>query len=84
MPQGGGVSRRSTDITIALALGKAIRARRLALSLTQERVAELSDGIDAVYFGRIERGENNLSVSLLVAVARALSTTPSELLKGIE
>lgn len=68
---------------LALSLGNAIRTRRLELGLTQEQVAERADGIDANYFGRIERGEKNVSVALLVSVARALETSASELLEGV-
>jgi transcriptional regulator with XRE-family HTH domain len=70
--------------SIAGPLGLAIRKRRLDLGLTQAQVAQLSAAIEPNYYGRLERGEKNISVSLLVAVARALETTASDLLRGLE
>jgi len=64
-------------------VGDAIRARRLELSLTQAEVAEQA-GLDSDYFGRIERGEKNVSVARLVHVAAALGTSASDLLAGVQ
>jgi transcriptional regulator with XRE-family HTH domain len=59
-----------------------LRNRRGALGLTQEAVA-LDAFMDQSQYSRIERGEVDPSIRTVTRVARALRTTPSELLLGI-
>jgi transcriptional regulator with XRE-family HTH domain len=59
------------------ALGKAIRAIRSEQGLTQEAFAAKA-GIDRSYYGALERGEFNMTVDTLVAVAAGLGVQPSE------
>lgn len=66
-----------------LLLGKAIRARRLELGLTQEDLAEAAD-LHWTYIGGIERGERNVSLNNIVKIARALRTQSSVLMRGIQ
>ena len=61
------------------ALGKRIRERRIALSLTQEQLAETAD-ISFAFVGHIERGTRKMSVSTLLALARALDCSVDYLL----
>jgi transcriptional regulator with XRE-family HTH domain len=56
--------------------------RRRALGLSQEAVAEAAV-MDQSQYSRIERGRVDPSIRTLTRVARALATTPSELLRGI-
>ena len=63
-----------------VAFGKAVRARRHALGLSQEQLAEKAD-LHWTYIGRIERRERNVSLLNIVKTARALGTTASELLE---
>ena len=63
-------------------LGQAIRARRLALKLSQEKLAEKAH-LHWTYIGGIERGERNVSLLNILRIARALNVTPSDLLKEI-
>jgi transcriptional regulator with XRE-family HTH domain len=56
--------------------------RRRALGLSQEAVAEAAV-MDQSQYSRIERGRVDPSIRTLTRVARALGTTPSELLRGI-
>jgi transcriptional regulator with XRE-family HTH domain len=60
-------------------IGERIRALRQALKLTQAEVAEFS-GIDASFYGQIERGANIPSLKTLLAIAAALKTSPADLL----
>jgi len=64
-------------------LARNIRTRRDALGLTQDQVADAADMQPAVY-SRIERGEVDPRLSSVVKIARALETTASELLRGLE
>lgn len=64
-------------------LGKKIKELRQALSISQELLAELT-GLHRTYIGSVERGERNLSLQNIVIISKALHTTPSDLLVGIE
>ncbi len=61
-------------------IGANVRARRQKLGLTQERLAERSD-LDLRFVQRVERGQTNLSVAVLVALTDVLETTPAALFK---
>ena len=50
------------------ALGAKVKQRRLALSLTQEKVSEKLD-LSESFYSRIERGERVLSVETLIKIA---------------
>ncbi|MBU4212416.1 MAG: helix-turn-helix domain-containing protein [Verrucomicrobia bacterium] len=52
-------------------LGDAIRHRRKARKLSQEKLAEHAD-VHRNYIGLIERGEQNITIGSLVKVAKAL------------
>ncbi|MFQ5801330.1 MAG: helix-turn-helix domain-containing protein [Candidatus Methylomirabilales bacterium] len=61
--------------------GKAVRARRLALGLSQEELADRA-GLDRTYVSGVERGRRNITLLNIHALARALETSPAALLKG--
>ena len=60
------------------AIGKRIRELRLARGMTQEAVAEKAR-IHTKYFGNIERGEVNLTVSTIERIAQALDVPVLEM-----
>ena len=60
-------------------IGRQIRTKRLALKLSQEAVASVAE-LDRAFFGRVERGEANVSCLNLIKIARALNTSASELI----
>lgn len=62
------------------ALGKAVRARRKALGLSQEALADAA-GIDRSHMGKIERGERNVTLLNIARIAAALHGAASELLR---
>lgn len=62
-----------------LTLGAAVRARRVALALSQETLADAA-GIDRSHMGKIERGERNVTFLNIVRIAKALQCKPSDLL----
>jgi transcriptional regulator with XRE-family HTH domain len=52
-------------------IGDALRQRRKELGLTQQQAASLA-GISRGYLSEIERGGRDLSVTILLEIARAL------------
>ena len=62
--------------------GKRIRELRLALDLSQEKLAERAE-LHRNYVGGVERGERNVSLLNIVKLARGLDAEPSELLETI-
>lgn len=61
-------------------VGKRIRRLRKQLGFTQEELADLS-GLDFRSIGAVERGERNVSLKSLNAIADALKVTPETLLQ---
>lgn len=61
--------------------GQAVRSVRKAGDLSQEALAEKA-GLHRTYVGGIERGERNVSLVNIVALAEALSVTPAALFEG--
>jgi transcriptional regulator with XRE-family HTH domain len=72
--------RRATHIDLALA--ERIRARRVALGLTQQELAKRI-GVSFQQAHKYETGGSRLSIGRLVAICQALRTVPSELLEGL-
>lgn len=60
-------------------IGGRMRDLRTALKLTQAQIAELA-GIDASFYGQIERGANIPSLKTFLAIASALKVDPADLL----
>lgn len=61
-------------------LGEAVRARRKAMGLSQETLADAA-GIDRSHMGKIERGERNVTLLNVVKIAAALNGSASDLLR---
>ncbi len=60
-------------------LGDAVRARRIALALSQEALADIAE-IDRSHMGKIERGERNITFLNILRIAKAIQCKPSDLL----
>ena len=56
-----------------------LRFARKQLGLSQEQLAELAN-LHRTYIGSVERGERNISIDNIEALARALKKTCAELL----
>ena len=63
-------------------LGRRIRAARLALGFSQEQLAYESE-IDRSYIGGVERGERNITFTVLCKITVALRCDVAELTKGL-
>ena len=69
----------SPGVALRRSFGKAARAVRLRLGLTQAQVARRAGTTSGVY-GRIERGDMMPSVPNLLCLCEALETSPNVLL----
>jgi transcriptional regulator with XRE-family HTH domain len=63
-------------------LGEAIRQHRTKLGLSQERLAEKAD-LHPVYVGKVERGEQWISLHALLRVAHALHVHVTKLVRNL-
>lgn len=60
-------------------LGSSIRTCRTDAGLSQEKLAELVD-CHRNYIGKVERGEQNITIDLLIRFAKALKCKVSDLI----
>jgi transcriptional regulator with XRE-family HTH domain len=65
------------------AFGLAVRARRVKLGYSQEALADVAQ-LHRTYLGSVERGERNVSLRNIFAIASALRIDPSELIVDAE
>lgn len=63
-------------------LGQRIRSFRKQKGFSQEELAEIT-GLHRTYIGGVERGERNISIINLSAIARALDIPLSVLLQDV-
>lgn len=64
------------------AMGKRIRAKRLEMGLTQEKLAEIAE-ISTSHIGEIERGTSICSLAVIANIATILDLNLDTLIKGI-
>jgi transcriptional regulator with XRE-family HTH domain len=76
------VPKRRAARARAEVLGDRVRARRKALGLSQEKLGEVC-GLHRTYIGQVERGEVNVTIGNLVALAAGLRVDAGELVQGL-
>lgn len=74
---------RSFDPEVASAFGSVVRMRREALGLAQDAFA-LTASVDRSYFGKLERGERQPTLALILRIARGLGVPAYEIMKEVE
>ncbi len=70
-------NRKKTAVRIAFR--RVIRLKREDLGLTQEEAAEKAS-LHPTYWGSVERGERNVSLENIIAIAKALGCSPKDLM----
>jgi transcriptional regulator with XRE-family HTH domain len=63
-------------------LGDAVRKQRVKAELSQEKLAEKAD-LHPVYVGKIERGEQWISLHALLRIAKAVGVRVRDLVKDL-
>lgn len=71
------------DVQPHVAFGRAVRARRDELGLSQEALAERCD-LDRTYISGVERGRRNPTVQAIFRIARGLEAPASDLVREAE
>lgn len=61
------------------AIGAAIQSRRRSAGLSQDGFAD-QIGMHRAYYGKVERGQKNLTIGTLLRICEGLQVKPSELL----
>ena len=61
------------------ALGNTLREYRIAMDISQEKLAELAD-VHRNYIGKIERGEQNITINSLCQLAAVFERPLSEIM----
>lgn len=74
---------KTFDPRIAKTFGTVVRERRLAAGLAQEQLALLANS-DRSFVGKMERGENQPSLVLILRLAAALRCKAGELVEDVE
>ena len=77
--------RRGTSFepATAIAFGQVIRAERVRQSIAQDQFA-LDAHVDRSYYGKLERGERQPSLALIIKIATCLGIPASELVEKTE
>ena len=68
---------------MAQAFGDVIRAERVKKQIAQDAFALLA-GIDRSYYGKLERGERQPSIALLLRIAGGLDCSAATLVRRLE
>ena len=71
-----------TSADVRVRFGRAVRARRHKLRVSQEEFADIC-GLDRTYMGGIERGERNLSLINIEKIAFGFRISLTELFRGV-
>lgn len=78
-------ARRATSFepTVAEAFGGVIRAERTKQGIAQDQFALLAN-VDRSYYGKLERGERQPSLGLMLRIAGGLGIPASDLVRKVE
>lgn len=83
MPRATRGQKKPTIRTPEEAFGHVLRSIRLSQSISQEALA-FEGGYHRTYIGQLERGEKSPSLRTIFDLAKALNTTPTEIIQKAE
>lgn len=66
----------------AATFGERVRARRLELNKSQEKLAAESE-MHWTYLGQVERGQRNVTLHNILKLAEMLEVDPADLVRGL-
>lgn len=75
----GKASHNRKKTPIRKAFGLKVRMRRFEMGITQEELAEKAD-LHPTYVGSVERGERNIALENIIALAKALRCSSKDLM----
>lgn len=67
----------------AAVFGEVIRAERVRQAIAQDQFALMAN-VDRSYYGKLERGERQPSLALILRIARGLGVPASNILDQVE
>ena len=67
----------------AAVFGEVIRAERVRQAIAQDQFALLAN-VDRSYYGKLERGERQPSLALILRIARGLGIAASDIMALVE
>lgn len=73
---------KSFDPKVAQAFGAVVREARVEAGISQEALASMI-GVERSYFGRIERGQSQPTLSVVLKVASALQRDAGEMISVV-
>jgi transcriptional regulator with XRE-family HTH domain len=68
---------------VAKAFGRVVRKEREGQGIAQDAFALLAN-VDRSYYGKLERGERQLSLGLLLRISSGLGATGAEIVNRVE
>jgi transcriptional regulator with XRE-family HTH domain len=74
------MARKPHECSLVDVFAAQVRARRQALGLSQEQLAEKA-GVHRTYVGMLERSEKNVTIYNIERIANALAVEPALLLR---
>ena len=74
---------KSFEPVVARAFGAVVREQRLKKEIAQDQFALLA-GVDRSYFGKLERGERQPSLAIMLRIAGALGISAASIVKSVE
>lgn len=73
----------SDDLDLKLIVERVLARQRVAVGLTQEKLAEIAD-LERGYVSLIERGQRMPTVNTIFRLSRGLGVLPSDLIRAVE
>lgn len=82
LPPGRPKGATSLDKDLAVRFGQVVREIRLDSGIAQEALA-LMAGVERSYVGRLERGQSQPTLAVILKISRALGCDPGELVSRV-